>query len=147
MVGKRGLILLLAGLLGLLLVGCGGESLPYAMADESQLPSFLDGADVHTREAYRFAIANQHELEKYPCYCGCRALNHADNAACYIRLTLPTGGITFDQHAVGCGVCVDITQDVMRMLREGRSSLDIRKYIDATYSQYGPPTDTEMPSA
>ncbi len=144
MVGKRGLILILAGLL---LVGCSGESLPYAMADESQLPAFLDGADVRTRDAYRFAIANPHELEKYPCYCGCRALNHADNAACYIRFRLPAGGISFDEHARGCGVCIDITLDVMRMLREGQNSLDIRQYIDAEYSQYGPSTDTPMPSA
>ncbi len=29
------------------------------------------------------------------------------------------------------------------MLREGREIAEIRTYIDAEYSQYGPPTDTE----
>jgi hypothetical protein len=31
----------------------------------------------------------------------------------------------------------------MQMLREGREIAEIRTYIDAEYSQYGPPTDTE----
>ncbi|MCA9915616.1 MAG: hypothetical protein KC496_19815, partial [Anaerolineae bacterium] len=37
-----------------------------------------------------------------------------------------------------CSICVDITQDVMRMLRDGKSPQDARGYIDATYSKYGP---------
>lgn len=31
----------------------------------------------------------------------------------------------------------------MRMMQEGGSKQEIRAYIDATYSKYGPPTDTE----
>jgi hypothetical protein len=31
----------------------------------------------------------------------------------------------------------------MRMLGEGKDLNTIRAYIDAEYSQYGPPTDTE----
>jgi hypothetical protein len=30
----------------------------------------------------------------------------------------------------------------MRLLREGKDLKAIRAYIDAEYSQYGPPTDT-----
>jgi len=37
---------------------------------------------------------------------------------------------------------VDITRDVMRMTREGKSAREIRAYIDATYSKFGPPTNT-----
>jgi hypothetical protein len=48
------------------------------------------------------------------------------------------GNIMFDNHALGCSICVDITQDVMRMLREGKSPQEARAYIDATYSKYGP---------
>jgi hypothetical protein len=28
-------------------------------------------------------------------------------------------------------------------MREGKSAGEIRAYVDATYSEYGPPTDTE----
>ena len=31
----------------------------------------------------------------------------------------------------------------MRMLQEGKELAEIRTYIDAEYSQYAPPTDTE----
>jgi hypothetical protein len=30
----------------------------------------------------------------------------------------------------------------MRLLREGKERKEIRSYIDAEYSKYGPPTDT-----
>jgi len=39
---------------------------------------------------------------------------------------------------MGCSICVDITQDVMRMLKDGKSPGDIRASIDATYARYGP---------
>jgi hypothetical protein len=31
----------------------------------------------------------------------------------------------------------------MRLLREGKDLKEIRAYVDAAYSKYGPPTDTE----
>jgi hypothetical protein len=31
----------------------------------------------------------------------------------------------------------------MRLLEEGRELVEIRAYVDAEYSQYGPSTDTE----
>jgi hypothetical protein len=31
----------------------------------------------------------------------------------------------------------------MRMMREGKDLQEMRAYIDAEYSQYGPPTNTE----
>jgi hypothetical protein len=31
----------------------------------------------------------------------------------------------------------------MRLLQEGKELKEIRAYIDAEYSQYGPPTDTD----
>jgi invasion protein IalB len=48
------------------------------------------------------------------------------------------GNITFDNHALGCSICVDITQDVMRMLKDGKTLQEARASIDATYSKYGP---------
>jgi hypothetical protein len=131
-----------------LLVGCSGQTkLPYTLAPESDLPAFLHDSEPRFREAYQFAIANHHELEKYPCTCGCVYLDHKNNADCYIKLILPSGLIGLDEHANGCGVCVDITQDVMRLMREGLAPPEIRAYIDAEYSKYGPPTDTPLPAA
>jgi hypothetical protein len=33
---------------------------------------------------------------------------------------------------------VDITQDAMRLLKEGKTVGEIRTYVDETYSKYGP---------
>ena len=140
--------LLVFAIVGFAWVMSAGRPLPYKLAPKSQLPSFLQGADIKVAEAYQFAIANHHELQKYPCMCGCKALGHLSNADCYIKTIPPDGTVTtFDQHASGCGVCVNITQDVMRMMREGHKPIEIRAYIDAEYRQYGPSTDTPLPSA
>jgi hypothetical protein len=56
----------------------------------------------------------------------------------------PDGSFTFDAHALNCGVCVDITQDAMRLLDEGRAPPEIRAYIDEAYAMYGPPTPIEV---
>ena len=136
---------LLLSLALLLLAGCAKQS-AYTLADESILPAFLDGAPATVREAYRFAAANPDELAKYPCYCGCGAMGHTSNLSCYVSDRAGDGAVTFDNHAAGCGICVDITKDVMRLLDEGKPSPEIRAYIDATYSAFGPSTDTPFPS-
>ena len=48
------------------------------------------------------------------------------------------GKPVFDDHALGCSICVDIATDVMQMTGEGRSPTDIRQQIVATYSKFGP---------
>ena len=136
---------LLAFILLLLLGACSSQPAPYALAPDSQMPNFLQGASSRVREAYRFAVANPDELMKYPCYCGCGAMGHESNLSCYVSAVSRPDEIAFDNHASGCGICVDITQDVMRLLREGKTSPEIRTYIDATYSRFGPGTNTPLP--
>lgn len=144
----RGGLLLIVVVAGLL-AGCAGQptttSTPYSLAPDSGLPDFLADAAPRVREAYRFAIANPHALETVPCYCGCGNMGHQSNLNCYIKEMDTAGSITFDNHADGCGICVDITQDVMRLMTDGRSPKDIRAYVDSTYGAFGPSTDTIMP--
>jgi hypothetical protein len=144
-VTSRRRVFFIAGLAAglILLSACAGGGADLAPA--SALPDFLDGAPPRVRDAYRFAIAHPEELEKYPCYCGCGAMGHMDNLDCYINASDAGGNITFDNHAAGCGICVDITQDVMRLMDEGQSAQEIRAYVDATYSAFGPSTDTPLP--
>ncbi len=125
------------------LAACSGSPSSH-LASKTLLPDFLDNAAPRIQEAYQFAIVNQHELAKYPCYCGCVYMDHTSNLACYIDPTSET--LKFDQHAVGCGICVDITHDVMNMLDEGKTSPQIRAYIDEHYSKFGPGTNTPLPT-
>jgi hypothetical protein len=136
---------LLLGLILLVAAGC-AQTNTAKLALESSLPEFLDNMEPEVRQAYRYAIANHHELTKYPCYCGCVYINHVDNLGCYISEIAEDGSMTFEQHASGCGVCVDITLDVMRLKNQGWSSPQIRTYIDEHYSEAGPGTNTPLPT-
>ncbi len=138
-------ILLLAG--ALLLAACGGSSdSKTGKSNEAILPDWARSAPPRVKEAYLYAAANPEELAKYPCYCGCGAMGHTSNLSCYVQNIAPDGTVTFDNHASGCGICVDITQDVMRLKAEGKSSVDVRTYVDAQYSPFGPSTNTPLPT-
>jgi hypothetical protein len=102
-----------------------------------QMPAEVQSAPMTVQTAYQFAAANPDIMKDIPCYCGCSDIGHTSNYDCYVSDVNASGNITFDNHALGCSICVDITQDVMRMLRDGKSPQDARVYIDATYSRYG----------
>jgi Protein of unknown function with PCYCGC motif len=109
-----------------------------SLAPMTDMPADVQAAPVSVQEAYRFAAANPEILKKIPCYCGCGAMGHTSNYACYVSGKNGDGSLTFDSHALGCSICIDITQDSMRLLKEGKSAAEIRAYVDQTYSQYGP---------
>lgn len=103
-----------------------------------QMPADVQSAPVTVQAAYQFATANPDIMKDIPCYCGCGSIGHTSNYDCYVSSVDEKGNVTFDSHALGCSICVEITQDVMRMLRDGQSPQDARAYVDATYAKYGP---------
>ena len=107
------------------------------MAPLGDLPAEVQSGPATLREAYQFALANPDVLKQIPCYCGCGGVGHTSNYSCYIKDDT-NGKIVFDQHAEGCSICVDITQDSMRLLKQGKSVAQIKAEVDKTYSQYGP---------
>lgn len=147
-IGRKSLLqtVLVFGFLLPLLAGCGANQRVIALAADNTLPVFLKAAPPRVRDAYRFAIANPHALEQIPCYCGCGAMGHTSNLSCYISSGGAEGAVAYDEHANGCGICVDITQDVMRLTQAGQSTWAIRTYVDAQYSPFGPSTDTPLPA-
>jgi len=108
------------------------------MMSMDQMPAGVQSAPVTVLTAYQFAAANPDVMKNIPCYCGCGNVGHTSNYSCYVSSVDDNGKLTFDNHALGCSICVDITQDVMRMLKDGKSPPDARAYIDTTYSKYGP---------
>lgn len=109
-----------------------------AMAPMDHMPDEVKSAPVSVQTAYQFNVANPDVMQGIPCYCGCGAVGHESNYDCYVASIDEQGNIVFDYHALGCSICVDITQDVMRMLRDGKSPQEARAYVDATYAKYGP---------
>lgn len=139
-----GLIVLIL-LTALVLSACGGKNSSADADRVSHLPDFVKDTPPRVQEAYQYAIDHSDELAKYPCYCGCGAMGHTSNLSCYIKERAEDGTISFDNHATGCGICVDITQDVIRLRDEGKASPEIRAYVDAQYSAFGPSTNTPLP--
>jgi hypothetical protein len=109
-----------------------------AMAPMAGMPPDVKSAPTTVKQAYQFAVANPDILKQIPCYCGCGAMGHTSNYSCYVQGVDEKGAITFDSHALGCSICVDITQDTMRYMQQGKQVSEIKALIDQTYSQYGP---------
>ena len=108
------------------------------MASMDKMPADVQAAPVSVQQAYQFAVANPDVLQKIPCFCGCGKIGHKSNYSCYVQGVDDKGSITFDNHAMGCSLCVDISQDTMRLMQQGKSPQEIRAYVDATYTKYGP---------
>ena len=108
------------------------------MAPMSGMPAEVQAVPVTVQQAYQFAVANPGVMKQIPCYCGCGNIGHTSNYSCYVSGVDDKGTITYDNHALGCSLCVDITQDTMRMTKAGKSPGEIRTLIDSSYSKFGP---------
>jgi hypothetical protein len=108
------------------------------MAPMVQMPLAVQQAPTTVQQAYHFAVANSDLMKHVACYCGCGKVGHKSNYDCYVSGVDAAGNVIFDEHALGCSICVDITQDAMRLLRQGKSTAEISSTVDATYAKYGP---------
>ncbi len=124
------------------LTACSTSEHAYDMADMSEMPSVIQESPISVQQAYQFAVANPDVLTELPCYCGCGPMGHTSNYSCYVMDKTEADRIVYDYHALGCSICVDITQDAMRMLDEGKTLPEIREYVDQTYAKFG---TTNMP--
>ena len=134
----------------IMLTSCapGESSSSLQMLSADALPAQIRTAPAVVVDAYRYAVANPDMLTQVPCYCGCDSMGHQSNYACYVSEVDSSGVPVYDIHALGCSICVDITQDVMRMHKEGKTLGEIRAAIDEIYALYGPsnmPAPQEQP--
>ena len=143
-------VLLLSLLLTPLISSCGdvageetaaiADSRVPRMAPLEHMPHEVQQAPQAVREAYQFAAASPEIVEQLPCYCGCGTFGHKSNYDCYVAGVESDGTITYDMHAIGCTICVDITQDAMAQMRRGKSLPESQSYVEAKYARYGPST-------
>lgn len=131
------------GILAISTTSCNGSQMasvdrPIEMTSLDQMPPEVQNATIAVQQAYQFAFSNPDVLKMIPCYCGCGSIGHKSNYDCYIEGTGTDGKTVIDNHGLGCSICVDITQDIMRLLTQGKSVPKINAYIDKTYSKYGP---------
>lgn len=140
MSGSKNLLLLFTLLIGFgAFAGCSTQNAPHpSLMPLEQMPPEVQSAPSVVSTAYRFATANPELLQQIPCYCGCGSIGHTSNYACYIAGKDANGALRFDDHALGCSICVDITLDAMRLQGQGKSAQEIKAYIDQSYSKFGP---------
>lgn len=145
---RRLSLLLLAAMLvvsSFAVSGCaaqGHDNVAVTLASMDQMPAHVQNASHRVAQAYRFATAHPDLLQHMPCYCGCGPMGHDSNYNCFWQTEE-----LFDSHALGCGICVDIAQDVMAGLQQGRSPTEIRAQVDKDYARFGDPTYTPLPVA
>ena len=145
---RRLLLISLIAVLMVILAACGADEQVVSldnleMASLEEMPASVQEAPVRVQEAYQFAQMNQAVLENIPCYCGCGSMGHISNYSCFIAGTEPDGTILYDEHALECGICVDIAHDSMRLVADGKDIDTIFTEIDQTYARFGPPTPLE----
>ncbi len=107
------------------------------MMPMDKMPAEVQSAPSVVQASYQFAAANPETMKAIPCYCGCGNIGQTSNYSCYVKGVDAGGKITWDDHALGCSLCVDITQDAMRLSGEGKSPPEIKAYVDSTYGKYG----------
>lgn len=136
------LVMMLMVVFSGLLTACGAKTSDdnhnLAMASLDKMPADVKNAPMTVQQAYQFNVAHPDVMTQIPCYCGCGSMGHTSNYSCYVSDVDTNGKVNYDTHALGCSICVDITQDTMRLLKQGKTVPEIRTYVDQTYAQYGP---------
>ena len=132
------LLVIFSGLLTACSANTSDNNHDLAMATLDEMPADVKNAPVAVQQAYQFNVANPEVMTQIPCYCGCGSMGHTSNYSCYVTGVDVDGKVNYDTHALGCSICVDITQDTKRLLKQGKPVPEIKAYVDQTYAQYGP---------
>lgn len=117
-------------------------------ASKDVLPTFLDKADQQIKFAYIKAAQNNELLQSMPCYCGCGvSAGHDHNMHCFIKEVKEDGTVVWDDHGTRCDTCMNIAVESAALKEQGKTTKEIRTYIDNKYKEgYAKPTPTPMPS-
>jgi Protein of unknown function with PCYCGC motif len=132
--------------------GSAGPAFNVVAADLPPLPMSLAGAVRPVsvvKSAYEFAARHPEVLRYVPCFCGCERGGHTANHDCYVRRRDREGHVTeWDDHAIGCEICVDVAQMAMQMYNSGASVPAIRDAVEQRFASDGMGhTPTPMPPA
>ncbi|MRX70893.1 hypothetical protein GJU40_01760 [Bacillus lacus] len=117
-------------------------------ASLGELPSFLQSHPEEVKAVYAAAAQHEELLTHIPCYCGCGdSVGHKHSHHCFIKERKENGAVVWDDHGTKCKVCLDIAAASIIELKNGKTPLEIRKWIDENYQEgYANPTPSPMPS-
>lgn len=127
-------------------------SMPLPTADEiaaawKARPAYVQALPADWQNAYSFALTRPDVLQWLPCYCGCGGMGHRSNLDCFFKQREVAGEFTYEEHASYCDICVKTANMAQQMLLDGKTMLEIRTAVDATFGGGAPGTDTPLPPA
>ena len=83
------------------------------------------------QQVYEFAARHPEVLQYVPCYCGCQRVGHNGNHDCFVKTRAADGRILqWDEHGIGCAVCLEVGRRAMVLYNEKKSVVEIRNAID-----------------
>jgi hypothetical protein len=131
-------------------IGAPSTSPLFVAADLPLLPTGAQsGARSLTviKTAYEFAARHPEVISYMPCFCGCERGGHTSNESCFIA-GRRQGTVTWDNHGIGCEICIDVATETMQMHNAGASLMQIRQLLEKKYAHlYEGHTPTPMPPA
>lgn len=87
------------------------------------------------RATYEFAARHPEVMHFIPCFCGCERGGHTSNHDCFVAGRTADGKVTsWDTHAIGCEICVDVAHTAWQMHNSGASVSAIRDAIEKRYA-------------
>ena len=120
-------------------VAGGKDQAQPARVASAEFPEFVYYS-AKSEQGYRLAVENRQLFALMPCYCGCAAIPddpHRNLLDCFLN-----DDGSFDPHASGCDICVDIAIDAAQWQAEGKSPAEVRSLVDAKYQGFGPSTSS-----
>mgnify|MGYP000858664848 FL=1 len=135
--------LVLAAGLAVTFLGWGREPETHRHGDETwektrtfaEVPAFLANYPERTRQIYASIGENAHILRELDCYCGCMELEtdpHDSLLRCYVA-EAGEDGVTWTDHAVFCGLCLEQAAAVAEWSKEGKTLEEIRQLTVETF--------------
>jgi hypothetical protein len=111
-------------------------------------PDYVKALPAEGQAAYAFALARPDVIQWMPCYCGCAGIPHRSNLDCFFQRRDVKGNYTYEEHASFCDICVKTANMASDMLQQGKTMVQIRSAVDATFGGGSAPgTDTALPPA
>lgn len=97
------------------------------------------------QQVYEFAARHPEVLQYMPCYCSCERIGHKGNHDCFVKSRAADGRILeWDEHGIGCAICLQVGLDAMTLHKGGAKPADIRAAIDQKFGSHFP-TSTPTP--
>jgi hypothetical protein len=110
-------------------------------------PDYVKALPPDWQGAYAFALARPDVLQWLPCYCGCEGMGHRSNLDCFFQRREVKGTYQYEEHGSFCDICVETANMAAEMLRDGKTMIQVRAAVDATFGGTAPGTDTALPPA